>query len=243
MSLLASLRIAHPLVSSAQRCFMRLAFGAFCACAGAVSAHAGVAVFNEAELDKIYSQPPVLDATKIDIRFNPVVTLDQPSLLTINTETQLEALFGLGGDAPTINLFFVDALNECGGETLPQAIGCGETDGNHIAVESSFAAKAGSGGNPGLGSVLIAHELGHNLGLPHVSDASNLMNATLNGSWTLTQAQVDAILVSNQVQTDLNGARFVSITPFAVVPEPATMLFASVGALWAVQLVRRRAIA
>jgi len=162
--------------------------------------------------------------------------------LRINTEDQLQDLFKHGADAPTVDLFFVDAINECGGETLPAAIGCGEDRSNHIAVESSFVENEGSAGNPRLGSVLIAHELGHNLGLDHEADVANLMNATLNGGWKLTQAQANTILASDLVQTDSTGARFVSITPFAVVPEPATMLFTAVGVLCAVQRVRRRAI-
>jgi hypothetical protein len=243
MSIVESLRAAHLFAFSARSGFMRFALGAFCACAVAASAHAGLAVFNEAALDKIFSQPPVLDVTKIDIRFNPTVTLNQPSLLTINTEAELHALFDLGANSPSIDLFFVDAINECGGETLPPAVGCGEETGNHIAVESSFAEVTGDGNIPGLGSILLAHELGHNLGLPHDADTSNLMNGTLNGNWTLTQAQANVILGSDLVQTDPNGVRFISITPYALVPEPATMVFALVGGLWAVQLVRRRAIA
>jgi len=93
-----------------------------------------------------------------------------------------------------------------------------------------------------LGSVLIAHELGRNLGLDHEADVSSLMNATLDGGWKLTQDQASTILVSDLVQTDSTGARFVSITPFALVPEPATVLFAALGVLWAVQLARRCAI-
>jgi hypothetical protein len=244
MNPLVSLRCAQLFISAARRCLMQLAFGAVCACGIVASADAGLAVFNEAELDQIYSQPPVLDNPKIDIRFNPTVTLNEPSLLTINTDDELHALFNLGGAPPTVDLFFVDAINECGGERLPAAIGCGEETSNHIAVETSSAEIQGGGGNPGLGSILIAHELGHNLGLPHdLLHTSNLMYAILNGNWTLTPEQASTILKSDLVQTDSTGARFVSITPFSVVPEPATMLFASVGALWLVQLVRRRAIA
>jgi len=220
---------------------MQFGLSVMCACAAVAQVHAGLAIFDAAEINKIYSQAPVFDATKIDIRFNPTVTLNQPSLLTINTDDQLQELFKLGSGAPTVNLFFVDEINECGGETLPAAIGCGEDKSNHIAVESGFAENKGTGGNPGLGSVLIAHELGHNLGLDHVADATNLMNATLNGQWKLTQDQANTILASGLVQSDSTGARFVSITPFAVVPEPASILFTAVGVLCAVQLVRRRA--
>ena len=50
----------------------------------------------------------------------------------------------------------------------------------------------------------------------------------ISADLSLTQTQADEILSNSRVQTDPSGARFISITPFAVVPAPATMLFASV---------------
>ena len=54
--------------------------------------------------------------------------------------------------------------------------------------------------------------------------------------------QIATILGSSLVQID-NGQRFISITPFAVVPEPATMLFALAGAVWLLQRAGRRLLA
>ena len=218
-------------------------------CAAVPSAHAGFVTLNQAGLDTIFSQTPVQDGGPpptgplgISVRFNPTITVDDPSLLTINTEDELNNLFAVGGsNAPTVDLFFVDAINECGGIELPPAIGCGEQNGNHIAIESGFAAQQGSAGNPGLGAILIAHELGHNLGLPHTVDASNLMNATLNGGFALTTEQAGVILNSSLLQRDqTTNALFLSVTPFAIVPEPAVTIFAGAGILSLLLLVRRR---
>lgn len=208
--------------------FLRPATLATLALLAAGIANAAVVTEDVAALDQIFSQAPVLDRMPIDIRFAPAITLNQPTLRRLDTEEQINTLFDLGGDANPhqVNLFFVDAINECNGETLPQAIGCGQEPGRDIAVESKFASQLGTPGSPGLGAVLIAHELGHTLGLPHFTGATpNLMDATLNGEWVLNGDQVATILTSNLVQQDQSGARFISIQPFAVVPEPDTVAF------------------
>jgi hypothetical protein len=191
-------------------------------------ANAAIVTEDVGALDQIFAQAPVLDRTPIDIRFAPAITLNQPTLTHIDTEKQLNTLFdvGSGSNVHQVNLFFVDAINECNGEMLPQAIGCGQEPGRDIAVESKFASRKGMPGSPGLGAVLIAHELGHTLGLPHFTGTTpNLMDATLNGEWVLTSDQVTTILASDLVQRDQSGARFISIQPFAVVPEPGTFAF------------------
>ena len=209
------------------------------------SAWAGFVTIDPGALTTIFSQS-AFDGKPVQVRVNPTVTLNAPGLETINTEAQLNALFALGGNGPAIDVFFVDAINECGGDLSPQTIGCGEEPGNKIAVESVFAANTGSAAAPGSGSILIGHEVGHNLGLDHIESTPNLMNPELGSSFALSTHvgsppvnQIATILSSSLVQMD-NGQRFISITPFAVVPEPATMLFALAGALWLLQRARRR---
>jgi len=224
---------------------MQLVASVLCYLVGG-SAWAGFVTIDPGALTTIFSQS-AFDGTPVQVRVNPTVTLNAPGLETINNEAQLNALFALGGNGPTIDVFFVDGMiNGCGGEPSPPAIGCGEEPGNKIAVDSEFAANTGSATAPGPGSILIGHEMGHNLGLDHIESTANLMNPELGSSFALSTHvgsppvnQIQTILSSSLVQID-NGQRFISITPFAVVPEPATMLFALAGALWLLQRARRR---
>lgn len=221
-----------------QRLVPAIALCVLCAVVAHSPAWAGFVTTNEVDLDKIFSQS-AFGTTPIDVRFNPTVTIGRPDLLSIDSEQQLDTVFQLGGNNPlTIDIFFVDAINECGGDLSPQIIGCGEEPGNKIVVESGFAASS-------FGAALMGHELGHNLGLDHVAaPPANLMNPTLNGSFALRADpaldQVGAILSSPLVQID-HDQRFILITPFAIVPEPATMLFALAGGVWVLQRARRRA--
>ncbi len=173
-------------------------------------------------MDAIYSQSAFMN-TPIDIRFGPAVIIDNPSLVSIDTEAELDALLALQpSPAPGINVFFVDAINVCGGQPAPGTIGCGEQPGNSLAVHSLTA--AGS-----FGAALISHELGHNLGLAHVDQANpNLMNPTLTGDTTLTVDQATTVFVSPLVQID-NAFAYVVLTPIAVIPEPASVAFAMTG--------------
>jgi len=148
-------------------------------------------------------------------------------------------------------VFFVDTISFCG-EAGTNIIGCASTPGNLIALESGAAASSSIGAN------LLAHELGHNLGLPHEDGFNNnLMNPNIN-SFSLTAgsflnpAQVATIfstyagpggaLRNDIIQRD--GDRyFISITPFAVVaavPEPQTWMMMGLGLLGLVVWVRRR---
>lgn len=189
---------------------------------------------NEAALDAIFSQAS-FGVNPIDIRFNPVVEVNDPSLLTIDSAGKLNTLFGLNVVAPpTIELFFVDDISWCGGSN-PAIIGCATFPGSDVMVESVFAAGAN-------GAELLAHEIAHNLGLDHILNPaiSNLMSPFINGNTDITPAQVATILGSGLIQTDASGL-FVQITPILIsaVPLPAAgLLFLSglLGLFW----VRRR---
>jgi hypothetical protein len=175
---------------------------------------------HEAEMEAIYQQ----GALDIDIRLDASTSILAPSLLDITTSADLSALFGLSpAPSPTVNLFFVDTVDFCGGSFDAGIIGCANLPGNDIVLESLFAAGA-------LGGELTAHELGHNLGLVHIGDVSNLMNPVLMGGTQLSAAQMASVGASPLVQNDVLGD-FISITPILITPEPETLALVGAGLL------------
>jgi hypothetical protein len=98
-------------------------------------------------------------------------------------------------------VFFVDTISVCGTFFSGGIVGCGSypgaapfsappaTHGNRLFLESGYA--AGS-----RGPELLAHELGHNMGLDHTT--GGLMNASLNGSTLLTASEISS--VENRLQ-------------------------------------------
>jgi hypothetical protein len=198
------------------------------------SASAAFVTLLDTELDSVFGQAS-FGGNNIDIRFNAQQTITNPDFLNIDTSTRLNGLFAQAHDLPTINMYFVDTIDYCGGYN-PSIVGCASTPGNDLVLESDVV--AGS-----FGTELVAHELGHNLGLGHPAGSGNLMNGTLNGSTFLTVDQANSVLASSLVQTDGSGQRFLSITPYLIqataVPVPAAApLFLS--ALMGIFTLRRR---
>lgn len=202
-------------------------FVAALSCLSTVPAWAASVSINALAMNQIFSQPS-FGTTPITITFNPIVTVNGP--LVINNSTDLTNLFNLApAQGPTVNMFFVDSINWCG-TSGSGIVGCGAQPGNMIALDSAAAAG-------GAGPVINGHELGHNLDLAHTATApnpnDNLMNPTVygNGSTILTTAQVATILTSPLVQLDVNGNRFINITPVlvAAVPLPAALPLALSG--------------
>jgi hypothetical protein len=205
---------------------MSLFFGA--------QAQAGFITIDEFAFDNIFSQSSFANMP-IDIRIGAATELVFPSLLDIDLIPEVGQLFAQHvGGANVVNFYFIDTLSACG-SINPLFAGCGEYPGNDFVVESGVAA----GPN---GTELLAHELGHNLGLGHRSGSGNLMDPTLNNGVTLNDAEVTTIRTSNLVQTD--GSSFwIDINPVLIVaqatnplpvPEPSTMmlLLLSFGLLW-----------
>ena len=168
----------------------------------------------------------------IDIRIGAATEIVFPSLLDITTDAEITSLFGMHvGLATVVNFYFVDTIDACGGFN-PAIVGCGELPGNDFVVESSFAAGL-------FGGELLAHELGHNLGLPH-QNGNLLMNPFLNNFTDITAGEVNIIRNSPLVQTDGQGF-WIDINPVLIVaratkpiPEPNVLLLLllSFGLLW-----------
>jgi hypothetical protein len=191
---------------------------------------AAMVTIDEAGINAIFSQPSFGD-TPISIRFNPVVDIVAPDLLVIDNLTELQALYALAPDpAPTVVAFFVDLIKVCGIVEEVNAgdwNGCAQLPGRTMVLDSSAAAL-----NP---ANLLAHELGHNLGLEH--SGNGLMSFFPPfAPPDLSEDQVATILQSPVVQTDATtGERFIQITPVEIVdapePSPVLLLSAALGAL------------
>ena len=200
---------------------------------------AGFITTNESALDSIFSQSS-FGNLPIDIRIGTATEIVFQSLLDITSSAEISQLFGLHvGLANIVNFYFVDTISACGSSTGAGIVGCGETPGNDFVIESSFAAS-------GFGGELLAHELGHNLGLGHLN-GNFLMNPSLNNQTTLTASEVTAIRNSPLVQTD--GQDFwININPVLIVaeaakptlvPEPSILLLFIIALGWMSQNGRK----
>ena len=214
-----------------------------------VPAPANAGLISTPNLTPIYSQSTFLSPINRPITINwltPGAPIVNPSLTIINTDAELNTLFSLGPDnslSRIVDVYFVDSILACGGPGTG-IIGCANTPGNDIVVRSSFAAGT-------QGATLIAHELGHSLGLPH--QANSLMSATISSNTTLHGTQVNAIFSNaggfNLIQTGVGGNRFINLRPIAViavavVPEPETyvLLLAGLGLIGLATIRRRREV-
>ncbi|TWU35368.1 hypothetical protein Q31b_54640 [Novipirellula aureliae] len=199
-------------------------------------ADAAVVTTQEASLNSIFSQGSFA-ADPIGFRFNASITIIDPDLTTIDSSAEFSTLGSLAsGPSSTIQLFYVDAINWCGSPGT-NIVGCGANPGNLIVLNSLAAA------HPLYGPELIAHEMGHNLGLGHTGGAG-LMGPMLNLDTSLSAAEVTTIRSSPLVQLDALGY-YINVTPVLVqataVPEPGSLaLLTLFGVVFCV--VRRRRV-
>lgn len=211
-------------------------FGLVIAVSGAMSsARAAFITTQEAGLDSVFSQA-VFGTNPIDIRIGATTTIFAPDLLDITASGEVTTLFGLHtGGATVVNFYFIDTISACGATNTDAIVGCGSLNGNDFVVESSFAAGAN-------GAELLAHELGHNLGLPH-RDGDVLMDPFINGFTLLNSIEKDTIFASLLVKSDTNGF-FIDINPVlitaTVIPLPAALPLFGAGLAGLGFLARRK---
>ena len=197
---------------------------------------AATVTIDATKVTSIYTQPN-FGSNPITINVLATAIIHDTSLLNINSAARFSSLMTAGPDAPAtkiVDAFFVDSITYCGGPGS-NIVGCGIVNAPGLAVDSTFAASDTK-------EVDLAHELGHNLGLSHISDAANLMNPVLLGGTTLTSSQISTIFLSSLVQGDARTGFFIDLRPVlvaATTPLPASLpLFA--GGLSAVVIVARR---
>lgn len=176
---------------------------------------AAFATMHLEELNAIYGEQNFPLGASIELLFSPVQK--EVGLLSIQNREDLLSVLGLGtAQSPVINLIFVDTVNWCGFYS-PDIVGCTNSRGNTFVLESDAAASS-------MGTELLAHELGHLLGLRHVGGLPNLMNTSLNGDTSLTPDQLATISESPFVQ-GFDPIRFIRINPVVVVPEPSASVY------------------
>lgn len=223
--------MSHPVSRSLRR--IRLLLGA-CLFGATALAQAGLVTVDVNGMDKILAQAGIY------VRVDPVATLYRTDLLLLDYtefQTNVATVFNAG----PIPVWFIDAFVPDGVNIGMGTAGLGWVGAGGLAVASGIAADAGRG------AALLAHELGHNLGLQHDMWIDDLMYPVLypDGRSLLSAAQIATMRGSSLLQTDATGRRFLEIAPIAVladlpVPEPESGLLVLAG-LAALAWLRRRA--
>jgi hypothetical protein len=128
----------------------------------------------------------------------------------------------LSPDANTLNVFLVSIVPGFSQLSVNSSAGLATVNGNGIAYYGGSGLPGGASGREVLASVL-AHEIGHNLGLNHVSIVENLMTSNSDGE-RLNDTQIQTILASRLSVTappttlpgDFNGSGRVDGADFLV---------------------------
>jgi hypothetical protein len=188
-----------------------------------------------AETDKIWAQ------ADIDVVFLPWMQVNSSAQLNEDNFDQL----GLNANPDVVNMWFIESLASCGGESGP-FYGCGSPSGRVAITDDVFTFNAGVGRLD-----TIAHELGHVLALDHgtfgAGGPDNLMTA--GGARSVPGSINDIFpdgadldkLTAEQITAARQSGAFLLDIALAAIPEPATTALLLAGLAGLVLARKRRA--
>lgn len=181
----------------------------------------------EAGIDQIWAQAGIDIRFEADlVRFNNTFALRGDG--GTRPQGDLGAIRSLAGsagvlsdDANTLNLFLVDITPGFGVRPENTANGLAYIGSNGIA---SFVGESllGNGNNRDLIARVLAHEIGHNLGLRHVAERTPNLMSPRGTSQQLSTAQIGSVLASRfsrllpNLPGDFNGDGAVNAADYSV---------------------------
>jgi hypothetical protein len=193
-------------------------FAGACLLGAASLAQAGVVTVDVDGMDRILAQAGIY------LRVDPATTLYRSDLLAMDIN-EFYATVTPRVSSGAVSVFFIDSFVPDGQYIGSGTVGLGWVGAGGVAVVASYMASAA------YSASLLAHELGHNLGLQHdTSSSAGLMYPALYpyAQDLLTSAQIATMQGSSLLQTDAFGKRFLEIAPIAIladaeVPEPGVL--------------------